>query len=120
MSHSISLTAARTALAAIFLWSGFGKLTGLEATAAYIEASGLPFPLLAAVGAACLELGAGAMLAIGFCTFYAAGLLAVFSVGTAVIFHNTFSDENQLIHFLKNIAIAGGLAHVALAQRARA
>jgi putative oxidoreductase len=41
-----------------------------------------------------------------------ASVLAVFTVLAAVIFHSAFGDQNQMIHFLKNIAIAGGLLQV--------
>jgi putative oxidoreductase len=40
-------------------------------------------------------------------------VMAVFTLATAVFFHNNFADQNQMIHFLKNIAIAGGLLQVA-------
>ena len=41
-----------------------------------------------------------------------AGVLFVFTLATAVFFHNHFGDQNQFIHFFKNIAIAGGLPYV--------
>ena len=31
---------------------------------------------------------------------------------TAVSFHNNFADQNQMIHFLKNVMIAGGLLQI--------
>ena len=42
----------------------------------------------------------------------AAGALAIFSLATAIGFHNNFADLNQFIHFFKNVAITGGLLQV--------
>ena len=36
-----------------------------------------------------------------------------FTVTAALIFHRALGDPNQFVHFLKNLAIAGGLLHVA-------
>jgi putative oxidoreductase len=116
MFEKLSLSAARAGLAAIFLISGWSKLGALEGTAEYVAAVGMPFPTLAVLGAAALELGAGFALLAGWRLAVSAGALALFSVVTAVLFHADFSDENQAIHFWKNVAMAGGLAHVALAD----
>jgi putative oxidoreductase len=40
-------------------------------------------------------------------------VLAAFTVTTALAFHNSFADQNQMIHFMKNLAITGGLLQVA-------
>ena len=39
-------------------------------------------------------------------------MLTLFSLVTAAVFHNALGDQNQFIHFFKNIAMAGGLLHV--------
>ncbi len=31
---------------------------------------------------------------------------------TAIFFHRNFADQNQMIHFLKNVMIAGGLLQI--------
>jgi len=54
----------------------------------------------------------GITLLLGYRTRIAAGVLFVFTLATAVFFHNHLGDQNQFIHFFKNIAIAGGLLHV--------
>jgi putative oxidoreductase len=110
---------ARAGLAAIFLISGWGKLAAVEGTAAYVAGAGLPFPTLVVLGAAALELGAGLALLVGWNTRLAAGALALFTLMAAVRFHADFGDENQAIHFWKNVAIAGGLAHLALFEWVR-
>lgn len=102
----------RILLATIFIFSGIGKLMAPAATIGYIASSGLPFAPLALAGAIAVELGGGLMLALGVQTRLAAALLAGFSIVTGLAFHNAIGDQNQLIHLLKNIAMAGGLLQV--------
>jgi putative oxidoreductase len=59
-----------------------------------------------------VEVGGGLLLLLGYRTRLAALGLAIFSVAAAVGFHHNFADQNQMIHFLKNLAIAGGLLQV--------
>jgi putative oxidoreductase len=102
----------RILLATIFVFSGVGKALAPEATIGYIQSSGLPLATLGLIAAIAIELGGGVMLAIGFKTRLVAAGLAVFSVVTALAFHNAIGDQNQLIHLLKNFAMAGGLLQV--------
>ena len=101
--------ASRALIAVLFIWSGMSKIFALEPTYHYIAAAGLPVPALALLGAIALELGAGLWLITGWGLRLTAASLALFSLCTAVVFHHNFADENELIHFLKNVAIAGGL-----------
>ena len=102
----------RLLLAAIFIISGFGKLMAPAGTIGYIASAGLPFASLAFAVAVAVELGGGLLLVAGFKTRYVAAILALFSVVTAFAFHGNVSDQNQMIHLLKNIAMAGGLLQV--------
>ncbi|MRV76707.1 DoxX family membrane protein [Duganella sp. FT92W] len=102
----------RVLLATIFVFSGIGKLLAPDATIGYIASSGLPFAPLALAAAVAVELGGGLMLALCIQTRLVAALLAAFSIVTGLAFHNAIGDQNQLIHLLKNIAIAGGLLQV--------
>ena len=99
----------RILVAAIFILSGLGKIGAPAATQGYIAAMGLPAPLLAYIGAIAVELGGGLLLLAGYRTKLVAAALAVFSIVTAFIFHHALADQNQMIHFLKNFAMAGGL-----------
>jgi putative oxidoreductase len=108
---------ARMCLSTIFLISGLGKLLSPAATIAEIQAAGLPFPELGLGLAAGIELLGGTAVLTGFKLRWAAGILAAFTVVTAIFFHSSFADPNQLMHFLKNVAIAGGLLHVTVATR---
>lgn len=107
-----ALASGRLLLAAIFLLSGFSKLTGFSGTVGYIASTGLPFPELGAVLAIGVELVGGVLLVAGYRTRLAAAALAGFTLVAAAIFHSALGDQNQFIHFFKNIAIAGGLLQV--------
>ena len=105
-------TAGRVLISLIFLLSGLSKLSAPAMTIGYIESVGLPFPTLAFGVALVVEIIGGAALVLGYQTRLVAAVLAVFSVATAVSFHNDLADLNQFIHFFKNIAMAGGLLNV--------
>lgn len=103
----------RVLLASIFLISGFGKIAAPAMTIGYIGSLGLPFPELGFALAVIIEIGGGLLLVFGRHTRTAALALAAFSIATGVIFHNAIGDQNQMIHLLKNLALAGGLLQVA-------
>jgi putative oxidoreductase len=95
-----------------FAMSGLSKLGAYSATTGMISAAGLPFPTLAFVVAVAAELGGGLLLIAGYRARYVAAALALFSLAAAVSFHNNFADQNQMIHFLKNVMMAGGLLQI--------
>jgi putative oxidoreductase len=97
----------RVMLALIFILAGLGKIQDPAGTAGYMQAMGVPSILLWPTIA--LEVLGGIAIAIGYKTQYAALALAIFSLLAAFIFHRNFGDQMQMILFLKNIAIAGGL-----------
>ena len=99
----------RILVAAIFILSGLGKIGAPAATQGYIAAMGLPAPVLAYIASIAIELGGGLLLLAGYRTKLVAAALAAFSIVTAFIFHHALADQNQMIHFLKNFAMAGGL-----------
>jgi len=103
----------RILLGAPFVMSGLGKLGAYAATVGYIAAIGLPVPPLAFIAAVVIELGGGLLLLSGYRVRFAPLVLAVFCVATAVFFHRNFTDQNQMIHFLKNVMMAGGLLQIA-------
>ncbi|MFY0727259.1 DoxX family protein [Pseudomonas sp. NFX15] len=102
----------RILLSAIFILSGFSKLAAPAMMIGYIGSVGLPLPQLALAVAIIVEIGGGLALIAGYRTRTVAAVLAVFSVFTALAFHNALGDQNQFIHFFKNIAMAGGLLQV--------
>ena len=113
--------AARIMLAAIFLLTGYDKLVDHEDAAGDIAEIGLPFPVLLAIAAGLVELVCGALLALGRRTKWAAVGLLMFLVPVTVLMENPLgadADFGTLIDFLKNLAIAGGLLMVVLAENA--
>ena len=72
-----------------------------------------------AIGAIIVELGAGILLILGWKTRWAAAALLVFTAMAALLFHNFWAlppdqAQNQMIHFLKNISMMGGLLFVVI------
>ena len=116
VTNAVSL-AARILLAAIFIQSGFGKITGFEGTVGYIAAKGLPVPQLAAAGAVAVELLGGLLLVVGWQARWAAAAIFLFLIPTTYFFHNPSGlpadqVQMQMIQLMKNVAIAGGMLMV--------
>ncbi|MDT0508369.1 DoxX family protein [Novosphingobium sp. MMS21-SN21R] len=103
----------RVLIAAIFVLSGASKLADPAGTIAYIESAGLPLPTVGYAAAVAVELIGGLLLVAGFQTRIVALAIAAFSIAAAFSFHANLADQNQFIHFFKNIAMAGGLLQVA-------
>jgi len=97
----------RVFLAHIFILAGLSKVSAYAGTQQYMESMGVPGVLLPMV--ILLEVGAGLALLLGWQTKIMAAMLAVFSIMAAAIFHANFADQMQMILFMKNISIAGGL-----------
>jgi len=102
----------RLLMAAIFVFSAVGKMGAPAMTKGYIAAMGLPFPDLLFVLSIIVELGGGLLLAFGLGTRATALGLAGFSIVTGLVFHHAIGDQNEMFHFLKNLAMAGGLLQV--------
>jgi len=102
----------RVLIAVIFLLSGLSKIAAPAGTIGYIQAAGLPQPTIAYGIAVVTELGAGLLLVLGYRTRIVAAWLALFSLATAFGFHHNLADQNQFIHFFKNVAMTGGLLQV--------
>jgi putative oxidoreductase len=99
--------AARILMSQIFILSGFQKLTGYAGTQQYMASHGIPGALLPLV--ILTELGGGLALLFGYKARWAALALAGFSVLTALLVHLKPGDQMQMINFMKNLAMAGGL-----------
>ena len=105
--EKISQFVARLFMGQIFLLSGIFKISGYEGTQGYMDAMGVPGMLLPLV--ILLEAGGGLAIIAGWQTKLVSIALAAFTVVAAVIFHNNFSDQMQMIMFFKNLGLAGGL-----------
>ena len=106
------LLVGRLLLASLFILEGWSKVRGYDSAVAFMQRYGVPGLLLPAVIA--LELGGGLMIAVGWRARIAAAALAGFCVLAAVLFHTNFADRNHVLHFEKDLAIAGGLLLLAM------
>lgn len=109
----------RVLMMILFLISGWGKLTGFQATVGYMGTVGAPMPMLAAMIAVVMEFGVGIALLIGFWTRPLALLMALFVLGTALIAHTFWNVEGamqtaNMVQFYKNLSIMGGLLLLAV------
>ena len=109
---AIPALAGRLLIAPIFLLSGVSKVTAPAMMIGYIKSAGLPAPMLALGVAIAVELLGGVALVLGYRTRLVAAVLAVFSIMTALAFHNNLADQNQFLNFFKNFAMAGGLLQI--------
>ena len=96
----------RILLSAIFIINGIGKIFNYEGTIQYMENFDVPSYLI--IPAITVEILFPILLIIGYYTKFSALVLSLFTLVLAVIFHTDFSNQMQLMSFLKNIAIAGG------------
>lgn len=117
MLHKFGPLLGRILIAFIFLFSGIGKVMGFDGTVAYIAAKSLPLPQLLTIGAIIVELGGGVMLVLGWKARWAAAALFVFTGLAALFFHNFWAvppeqTQNQMVHFMKNVAMMGGILFV--------
>jgi putative oxidoreductase len=117
-SNAALLLVSRIFIAALFLVAGTRKLLAYAGTVGYFTKLGFPAADAFAVAAIVIEIGCGLMLLVGWRTRWAAWLLIVFVAIATAMAHRFWEFEpaqlsNQLNHFLKNLAVIGGLVFVA-------
>ena len=96
----------RILISILFLLNGIYKINNYNGTVDWIESFGLPGILI--IPAIVLEIIAPLFIIFGYKVKISSGLLSLFCIATAFIFHNDFADQMQFTSFLKNIALAGG------------
>lgn len=104
--QKLAMPVGRIMIAFIFVMAGIGKITGYAGTQGYMESVGVPGALLPLV--IIVEVLGGLAIIAGWKTRPIALALAGFCVVSAVLFHGNISDQAQMIHVMKNIAMAGG------------
>jgi putative oxidoreductase len=105
--------AGRLLIALTFAMSGISKLADYGMTVGAISASRLPLPApLAYAGSVAVEIVCSVMMIVGFQTRAAAAVLALYCVATAAFFHADFANPDNVIHFMKNVAMTGGLLQI--------
>jgi putative oxidoreductase len=103
----------RVLLGLIFVMSGFQKVADPGGTQVFMQAMGITWATtLFYLGAIAIELVGGVSLLLGLWSRIGAILLVLFMIPTTLIFHANFGDSNQTIHFMKNLAMIGGLLYV--------
>jgi len=103
---------ARIFIAIIFLMSGLNKIGNYGNTAYWMEVVGVPSLFLPIVIA--LEIVGGLAIILGWKARIFSFLLAGFCMLSAIVFHSNFADQNEMINFMKNIAIAGGFLTITI------
>ena len=100
----------RLLISALFLLSAYNKIFSIDGTMSWMEGYGIPGFLLYPTIA--IEIILPLFIVIGYNAKLSAGLLFIFCVTTAFIFHYDFADQMQTIAFLKNIGLAGGFLFI--------
>lgn len=114
----------RALIGVLFAVSGINKILGFSYVSGWMASSGLPMADLLLAVTIALEVGGGLLLITGIQAGLAAAALALFLVPVTAIFHAFWSADaagfqGQLTHFLKNVAVFGGLLMVYAAERQR-
>ena len=109
MSNILDLVA-RILISTLFLLNGFFKIGNYDGTVEWMEGYGIPEIFL--IPTIILEIVGPILIILGYKAKIPAGLLSLFCILTAFIFHNDFSNQMQLGSFLKNIALAGGFLFI--------
>ena len=120
--ESIGLGLGRLLMSVIFILSGFQKLMHFSQTASMMAGKGIPLATVALVLTIAIELGGGLLLITGYKVKYVAIVMALWMVPVTLSFHNFWAyqgdaREMQMVNFLKNLAIIGGLLVAAFSSR---
>ncbi len=107
MLDNVVLLASRLLLAGVFIHEGGFLVANFDAASTGMAKLGVP--ALALIATIVLQLGAGIAIAIGWHARSGAAALGLFCLATAILFHTNFADRNELLHFEKDLAIAGGM-----------
>lgn len=107
------ILAARLLLATLFLIFGWRKLRDYSGTVSQMVQLGVPTPVMATVIAIFMELPVAFAVAVGVFTRPAAVLMALYSLGTALIGHRYWTVKDagyvdSLDGFYKDLSIMGG------------
>lgn len=119
MDNDALILVARVMLVALFIMTGWQKLTGFGATAAYMKATGVPLPEIATLVSIIVEFFFGLGIVLGIFTRVLAWIFVAFTLGTALLGHRFWTLQGEKRHenflnFFKNVSIAGGLLLLAL------
>jgi len=103
---------ARVLMCGLFIWDGVLQFRNPSGAAQYFASVGVPVPGLAVWVAVAIQILGGLAILVGFKTRWAAAMLALFCLGTAFAVHLPAGDQSNMIHFYKNLVMAGGFLYV--------
>jgi putative oxidoreductase len=106
------LIAARLLMSSLFIWEGVVQLRSPGAVAKYFASVNVPMPNMAIWISIVIHILGGLGILIGFKTRWAAALLVVLCLGTAFGVHLPVGDASNMLHFYKNLVMAGGFLYV--------
>ena len=107
--NSLAALAGRILLALIFLFSGIDKFMHKAPTLGYMIKAGLPFPEVLLIASGIIEIVAALAIIAGWNARWAAAALVLWMIPVTLVFHNPAAGQEAMAHFMKNIAIMGGL-----------
>lgn len=121
MDSKWQLVLGRVLLSVIFILSGLGKLPHFHDIAGMMASKGIPLASVALVITLLIEIGGGLLILTGFQAKYAALVIALWLIPVTLVFHHFWGipaeqQQDQMVHFLKNVAIVGGLLILAYAS----
>ena len=111
-SKAFLLLFARLLMSSLFVWDGVVQLRNPGGTARYFASVHVPAPDIAVWISIPVHLFGGLALLVSFYSRWAAALLALVCLGTAFGVHLPAGDQNNMIHFYKNLVMSGGFLYV--------
>ena len=103
---------ARLLLCSLFIWDGVVQLRDPAGTMTYFTSLHIPVPQITVWVSIAVHLLGGIGILLGFMTRWAAALLILLCLGTAFGVHLPSGDMENMMHFYKNLVMAGGLLYV--------
>jgi putative oxidoreductase len=103
---------ARVLMASLFIWDGVVQLRNPAGTAKYFASVHVPVPTIAVWISIVIHLLGGLAILVGFKTRWAAAVLGGLCLGTAFGVHLPIGDNSNMLHFYKNLAMAGGFLYM--------
>lgn len=113
--NSYVMLIGRVLVSSIFVMSGISKIGNFSGTSQFMASKGLPASDFLLVMTILIEVLGGISIIFGYKAKWGAWALFVFMIPVTLVFHTNFADQNQMIHFLKNISMMGGLLYIAAA-----
>ena len=111
--HHLQLLIGRILICFIFLYSGINKILHFSANLPSLTAHGIPYVKVALVVAIVIEVGGALMLILGYQARLFSLAIFIYLAIVSFLYHIDFSNQQQTVQLLKNLAIMGGLLYIA-------